>query len=205
MPSNLNSSVTTIFTLLNSMIGGAMLTFPVLFQKAGIVTGIVVLAVSCLISYKTCRIYIIHLSPNDKDVEDTIKRILGLKWEKFFRLITGLYLVLLNIIYLILIVDQIYNIVFFIMSKAGAENSIADKEVDHFVFDKFSKQYLSIIMFLPLLALTFMKNLSFVIKLASFGVGSVFIYFSFLLYKFFSSVSEGVDFSQITWVSGNIG
>lgn len=187
------------------MIGGAMLTFPVLFQKAGIVTGIIVLVVSCLISYTTCRIYVMHLSPKDTDVEDTIKRILGLKWERFFRLITGFYLVLLNIIYLILIVDQIYNIIFFIMSKAGAENSIADKEVDHLVFDKFSKQYLAMIMFLPLLALTFVKNLSFVIKLASFGVGSVFIYFAFLVYQFFKSVIDGVDFSQITWVSSNVG
>jgi len=130
---------------------------------------------------------------------------MGLKWEKFFRLITGFYLVLLNIIYLILIVDQIYNIIYFIMDKAGAGESIAEKGVDHFVFDKFSKQYLSLIMFAPLLALTFMKNLSFVIKLASFGVGSVFIYFAFLLYQFFKSLSDGVDFGQITWVSGNIG
>ena len=77
--------------------------------------------------------------------------------------------------------------------------------MDHFVFDKFSKQYLSIIMYLPLLALTFMKDLSIVIKLASYGVGSVFIYFAFLIYQFFKSVIDGVDYSQITWVSSNIG
>lgn len=63
-----NSSITTIFTLLNSMIGGAMLTFPVLFQKAGIFTGILVLVVSSIISFKTCRIYVMHLSPSDNDV-----------------------------------------------------------------------------------------------------------------------------------------
>jgi sodium-coupled neutral amino acid transporter 9 len=205
MSTQTNSSITTIFTLINSMIGGAMLTFPVLFQKAGIFTGILVLIVSSIISYKTCRIYVMHLSSKDNDVEDTIKRILGLKWERFFRLITGFYLVLLNIIYLILIVDQIYNIIFFIMLKSDAIDSIAPKDVDHLVFDKFSKQYLSMIMFLPLLALTFMKDLSIVIKLASYGVGSVFIYFAFLIYQFFKSVIDGVDYSQITWVSGNIG
>lgn len=57
-----------------------MLTFPVLFQKAGIITAIIVLIVSCLVSYITCRIYVMHLAPEDNDVEDTIKRILGLKW-----------------------------------------------------------------------------------------------------------------------------
>ena len=68
MSTQTNSSITTIFTLLNSMIGGAMLTFPVLFQKAGIVTGIIVLVVSAIISYKTCRIYVMHLAPKDNDV-----------------------------------------------------------------------------------------------------------------------------------------
>ncbi len=91
------------------------------------------------------------------------------------------------------------------MTSSGSGDSIADKTVDHLVFDKFSKQYLSLIMFVPLLSLTFMKNLSFVIKLASFGVGSVFIYFAFLIYQFSKSLSNGVDFSQITWFSTNIG
>ncbi len=60
-------------------------------------------------------------------------------------------------------------------------------------------------MFIPLLAITFMKNLSFVIKLASYGVGSVFIYFAFLLYQFSYSLVEGVDFSKIVWVNTNVG
>lgn len=182
-----------------------MLTFPVLFKKAGIITGIIVLIISSTISYITCRIYIMHLSANDKDVEDTIKRIMGIKWQRLFRLITGFYLVLLNIIYLILIVDQIYNITYFVMSNSGAEEYIANKEVDHLVFDKFSKQYLAIIMFAPLLGLTFIKNLNFMIKLASFGVGSVFIYFAFLIYQFSGSLIAGVDFSKIIWVGTNIG
>lgn len=91
------------------------------------------------------------------------------------------------------------------MSSSGAEEHIADKKVDHLVFDKFSKQYLSLIMFAPLLGLTFIKNLSLVIKLASYGIGSVFIYFAFLVYQFSRSMVDGVDFDKITWVSSNIG
>jgi amino acid permease len=200
-----NPSIRTIFTLLSSMIGGAMLTFPILFKTAGIVTGVIVLIVSSFISYKTCRIYVMHLAPSDTDIEDTIRRILGLKWEKFFRLITGFYLVLLNIIYIVLIVDQTYNIIYFIMLKADAKNYIADKKVDHFVFDRFSKQYLSLIMYLPILAATFIKNLSFVIKLASFGIISCFIYSLFLIYQFSATAVHGIDFSQINWVNTNIG
>ncbi len=57
-----------------------MLTFPILFKTAGIVTGIMVLIVSSIISYKTCRVYVMHLAPEDNDVEDAIRRIMGLKW-----------------------------------------------------------------------------------------------------------------------------
>lgn len=68
------------------------------------------------------------------------------------------------------------------MSMMDAEEHIADKDVEHLVFDKFSKQYLSLIMFIPLLGMSFIKNLNFLIKIASYGIISVFIYFGFLIY-----------------------
>ena len=52
---------------------------------------------------------------------------------------------------------------------------------------------------------TFIKNLSFVIKLASYGVISIVIYFGFILYEFWDSVSLGIDIDQVTWVSTDIG
>ncbi len=57
-----NSSMDTIFVLVNSMIGGAMLTFPILFRSAGLATSAIVLLLSGYISFKTCRIYIFHMS-----------------------------------------------------------------------------------------------------------------------------------------------
>jgi len=45
-----------------------MLTFPILFRDGGILTGIGVLVMSSIVSYKTCRIYVIHLAPKDRDV-----------------------------------------------------------------------------------------------------------------------------------------
>lgn len=56
-----NSSTSTIFALVNSMIGGTMLTLPLLFRDAGIVTSAIVLVLSGIISRKTCNIYIQHL------------------------------------------------------------------------------------------------------------------------------------------------
>jgi hypothetical protein len=55
------------------------------------------------------------MADEDKDVEWTIRRLLGVAWEKRFRLITGFYLILLCIIYIDLIVDQLYSIFFFFL------------------------------------------------------------------------------------------
>jgi amino acid permease len=66
--------------MFNSMVGGAMLTFPILYRSAGVVTSSIMLLLSGLISFVTCRIYVLHMSDSDRDVEWTIRRILGRKW-----------------------------------------------------------------------------------------------------------------------------
>jgi len=45
-----------------------MLTMPILFRSTGMVTGSIILVLSGMISFITCRIYVIHMSPEDKDV-----------------------------------------------------------------------------------------------------------------------------------------
>lgn len=60
--SQLNPSWKTICALINSMIGGAMLTLPILFREAGLGVGILILLASGWISYKTCSIYVMHMS-----------------------------------------------------------------------------------------------------------------------------------------------
>jgi amino acid permease len=75
-----NSSKDTVLAMFNSMVGGAMLTFPILYCSAGVITSSIILLLSGLISFVTCRIYVLHTSDEDKDVEWTIRRILGKKW-----------------------------------------------------------------------------------------------------------------------------
>ena len=62
MAEGLNPSWSTIFTLVNTMIGGTMLTLPMLFRTSGVCTGVIVLLLSGFISYKTCRLYILHMA-----------------------------------------------------------------------------------------------------------------------------------------------
>lgn len=67
--SQLNPSWRTICAMLNSMIGGTMLTLPILFREAGLGVGVLILLVSGWISYKTCSLYVIHMSDKETEIE----------------------------------------------------------------------------------------------------------------------------------------
>jgi sodium-coupled neutral amino acid transporter 9 len=119
----------TIFALVNSMIGGTMLTLPLLFRDSGIITSWIILVISGYISRKTCDIYIKHLAHDEDDIQDSIKRILKGKWYEFFCLITGIYLIMLNVLYIVLINDQLYNLVGYLAYKGahGPSTKLASK------------------------------------------------------------------------------
>ena len=123
-----NSSTSTILAMFNNMLGTALLSLPIVFRDTGLISSTIVLAFSAIISYVTCRIYVLHANKEDKDVEWTIRRILGKKWEKYFRMITGAYLILLCIISYDLIVDQLYSIIFYFFKSNSWEGHIAGKD-----------------------------------------------------------------------------
>lgn len=188
--SSTNPSWRTICAFVNSMIGGTMLTLPILFRDSGLGIGVIVLMVSGWISYKTCALYVIHMSEEEENIEDTIRRLLGKKGEDFFRLITGIYLVFLNIIYVDLLTDQLFNILYFILHKADHMDWITEKNQRQIVFDRISIQLISLFMFLPLLLTMFIKNLSFLVRLTAIGVFSVMTYTGYILYKFGEAVPK---------------
>jgi len=123
-----NSSLSTVLALYNNMLGGALLSFPILFRDAGLISSTIITVVSCVISYFTCRIYVMHNKKDEKTVEQSIRRILGRKGEKAFRFITGSYIVFLNIIYLELIVDQLYSAIYYFYDMQGQADHIATKD-----------------------------------------------------------------------------
>ena len=85
------------------------------------------LAFSAVISFITCRIYVLHNSKDDAKVEDTLRRILGKEWEKYFRFSAACYLILLSIITFDLIVDQFYSIIYSLCKMGGNVDFLALK------------------------------------------------------------------------------
>lgn len=72
--------MSTILAMFNNMLGPAILSLPLIFRDDGLLSGTMVMVVSALISFVTCRIYVLHCTEEEVDIELTIKRILGKKW-----------------------------------------------------------------------------------------------------------------------------
>lgn len=72
----------------------------------------------------------------------------------------------------------------------------------------FSTQYLTLILFFPLLALISIKNLNVMVKLSEYGSYSALLYFLFVVYKFVVAVANGEikmdSIPVVTWDVGNL-
>jgi len=101
---------------------------------------------------------------------------------------TGFYLILLGIITLDLIVDQLYSIIYSLSKMLGEADYLALKS--ELKFGQFSVQWLSIILFYPLMKLISLKNLAVLIKIAKYGSASIFVYALYIIIQFFVSWSN---------------
>jgi amino acid permease len=103
-----------------------------------------------------------------------------------------------------LIVDQLYSIIYFFFDHYDRLDLIAAK--DAFVFNTFSTQWLTIILFIPMMALVFIKNLNLMVKLSGYGAYSAVLYFAFVVYKFIDTAAAGqINTDKINWISTDIG
>jgi sodium-coupled neutral amino acid transporter 9 len=91
----------------------------------------------------------------------------------------------------LLINSTLYPILEFIFIKTGFTNYASSKTTKAIVFDQFSVQYLSLILFIPLAIPLFIRNISKLIKLAEFGVVAIVSFGVFVLYIFLRNVLDG--------------
>jgi hypothetical protein len=85
-------------------------------------------------------------------------------------------------------VDQLYSIIFFVAELSGNSDSIAEK--DTMVFNKFSEQYLTLLLCLPVYLLISINNISLLIKLSKYAVATLLIYLFFIIYQFIKAVAN---------------
>jgi amino acid permease len=79
--------------------GSTTLILPVIFQRVGIFTCLIVMGISSLINYKTANLLMIHGKYSDDDLPEMIQRMLGKKFHDLFILSSSSLLFLAASIY----------------------------------------------------------------------------------------------------------
>lgn len=181
-----NSSIKTIFTIANTMVGSAIVVFPLIFSTSGLLTSLIVLLFVGAISCKTCLLEIVHFKMSEMDFPDAIKRILGRKWFLAYSLCSVLLLFITGIIYFILICNMLYPFLKYILDSAGA--SIAP--MDSIEFGRFSFQYTGIIMIVVCFFLFSLKDLKIILKMGQYGIISIIIFFVYIIVRGFMNLEN---------------
>ena len=181
-----NPSIKTIFSIANTMVGSAIVVFPLIFSTSGLLTSLIVLCFVGAISCKTCLLEIIHFKMSEMDFPDAIKRILGRKWFLAYSLCSVLLLYVTGVIYFILICNMLYPFLKYVVNSAGV--SIAP--IDSIDFSQFSFQYTGIIMIFLCFFLFSLKDLKVILKLGQYGIIAIIVFIVYMIVRGFMNISN---------------
>ena len=199
-----NSSIKTVFSCANTLIGSVCLILPLIFNSSGIFTTLILLVVVCLISMKTCDLLLIHVREEEEDLPVLKERLLGHVYSKVYCVASGLLLVLVVIIYYLLLTSMFYLIIKFIIDHKDPTAYVSSTV---FSFSKFSFQWASIVSFVFALILFNLRKISFIVKLGHYGVICLYIYTVFIIYIACDNIVNGSfdeKKSEIKYVTNDI-
>jgi hypothetical protein len=109
-PGQKQSSLTTIFTCWNTMIGSGIVALPWTFSNSGFLLGIVICIVSLLVSYRTC-ILMIRTAGNDKEYFDTLFKYWG-RWAYYIGIFSTLLIMFAAVCsYFVILSQMLYPII----------------------------------------------------------------------------------------------
>ena len=178
-----HSSISTIFSVWNTMVGSSLLTIPWAFSNSGIVLGIFISFITFIIAFYTCNLYI-KLAGNDTDFADTVYKYFGKYGWIITMLFSNLLMFAVVVIYYELMSQALFPII------AAIIEWIWKNEVDldtNLRLNSFSLFYTCIGLTIILFPVISKKDISLFIKLNSFGVLFVCIILLFILsYGFYS-------------------
>ncbi|CAD8190473.1 unnamed protein product [Paramecium pentaurelia] len=173
------TSLQTIISVSNSMVGTSTLVFPVLFCQSGIGLGIMIAIIIGLISCRTTQLLIVHNKSDEMDLPDTLQRVLGAKWKTIFNISNVILLWASGIIYMILICNQLYPLIQIICDNIGIKSA----QLTEITLSKLSYQWVGIGYTLFILPMFFQKKLGIILQLLPYGIISVFSFILFTIYE----------------------
>ena len=190
-PKKVNSFI-TILSIWSSMIGSSTVSIPYNIYMSGIIPGIILCIIYGFLCFYTCKIYV-DFGVKEPDFSTTIEKyfnkMFGPKIAKIAKNIQVLFCILVTgggfLIYFLIMSQNLYSIACLILNKMGLEIDAKDLTPE---FSRFSFIYLGIFLALILFPLTIKKDLSFLIKLSSFGVYFVSILILYMIYTGIKSI-----------------
>lgn len=150
-----DSSPKTIWGITNAMIGSAMIVYPVLFVKSGIVLSSLVMIVVACIQYFTCRLLVIHNRPDEDTYNESILRIGGKKVNTINSIVNMMSFFFTCVAYFVLVTHNFYEV-----SSALLNNMFSSYQPpasQDFVLTKYSNQWAAIIAFFAIKKLVFKR------------------------------------------------
>ena len=184
-----NSSLKTILSISNNMIGSSVLIFPLVFMKYGIINSTLVLILMGCISCETCLLEIRHVKMNEVDLPESVRRVLGVKWFYAFVISSFIFNAFCVIIYYILMTHLLYEILEYFL-VLGWDDPLIASGAD-FTFSKFSIQYLEIILALMMMLLYSINSLRYILVICQYGIIPIFFYVFFLFYQGIQNIVVG--------------
>lgn len=209
----ISSSLTTIFSVWNTMMGSSLLAIPWVFTKSGLITGIIVLFVMALVTWYTMFMVVkVGKANNTSDFVELCKLSLGQpgKWLAFLG--SALILIGVSAILTILLSTNLYSItvgiaervhsstpINAILSNSSFSSSSLSAEFGNaaqswtfpniWYWNSTTSPIWIAILILPFLAI---PTLSMVVKCSSFGLLGTFVVIIFIL------VSSGMKWAPST-------
>lgn len=150
-----DSSPKTIWGITNVMIGSAMIVYPVLFVKSGIVLSSIVMLVVACIQYFTCRLLVIHNRPDEDTYNESILRIGGKKVSTINSTVNMMLFFFSCVAYFVLVTHNFYEVSSVLLTNVFT--SYEPPASQDFVITKYSTQWSAVITFFALKAVVFQR------------------------------------------------
>lgn len=170
------SSITTVFTCWNTMIGSGIVALPYTFHESGILLGLIISLIGLVISYRTC-ILIIRATGNDDEYFTALYKYFG-SWAYYAGYISTLLIMVAAVCsYFLNLSQMLYSLTLALIEWIFKKHF--DKTTDD--FSTFSLAYMALIVFVMEFLITNKKDLSIFIKMISFGSAFIIALMTFLI------------------------
>ena len=203
------SSIQTIFSIWNTMIGSSIVSIPYNVYNAGIIPTLVLGLLYGFICYFTCSI-VVRLGGKEEEYANVVYNYFnygfGKKSAKFGRILQITFNLMINtgatFVYFLIINQNLYPCLCLLLKAFNIDLNEEDLSPH---FDQFSLFYCALIVGLLVFPLTILKEMDVLVKFNSYGIYFVSSLLIFVIYNgFHTIVKDNFHFEYKENIEGSI-